>query len=426
MLLAFQLENFRSFRDPSHLVLTRSSKHENPDLLHPGVAPAVALFGSNASGKSNLLRGLRTMFRMIDQSAADHDQSLPFEPFLLGPTPHPWTEFEVTVQVDGVRYEYGFRYDDDRILKEWLRSWPRGRVRVLFERDVAADEQWRFGDSLAGQNQTVASLTRADALLMSTVKLLNHETLTPLAARLSGMATWVEGNMRGLLESSLQTYREQPRLLDRAKRLLAIADLGVESITIEEDEIPEDVLAILTEMQGRSSDKIRFDFQERQLSPRLTHRAQGDAVALPFSFESVGTRNFLALLAPILSCLETGGVLIIDEIDTSLHALLVNELVRLFTNSESNPKHAQLILSTHDVTVMMNTAPFDVLSREDIWLINKGRDGVSTIDPLSSLRARPHEVFSRNYLNGRYGGVPRLGPGAFVEAYADTEHRDEP
>lgn len=426
MLLAFQLENYRSFRDPSHLLLTRSPKHEDHGLLHPGVAPAVALFGSNASGKSNLLRGLRTMFRMIDQSAADHGQDLPFEPFLLGPTTHPWTEFEVTVQIEGVRYEYGFRYDADRILKEWLRSWPKGRVRVLFDRDVTADDMWRFGDSLAGQNLAVASLTRADALLMSTVKLVNHETLTPLATRLSAMATWVEGNMVTLLNASLETYRERPALLDRAKRLLAIADLGVESITIEEDEIPEEIRALITEMEGRSTDKIKFAFQEQRLSPRLTHRAEGEAVALPFSFESVGTRNFLALLAPILSCLETGGVLIIDEIDTSLHALLVNELVRLFTSSSSNPRHAQLILSTHDVTVMMNTAPFDVLSREDIWFINKGRDGVSTIDPLSSLKARAHEVFSRNYLNGRYGGVPRLGPGAFVEAYADIENRHEP
>ena len=117
MLLAFQLENYRSFRDSSHLVLTRSAKNADLSMRHPEVAPAVALFGSNASGKSNLLRGLRTMFRMLSQSAAEPDRALPFEPFLLGPKPRPWTEFEITVLIDGVRYEYGFRYDADRILQ---------------------------------------------------------------------------------------------------------------------------------------------------------------------------------------------------------------------------------------------------------------------------------------------------------------------
>ena len=178
-------------------------------------------------------------------------------------------------------------------------------------------------------------------------------------------------------------------------------------------------------MRERATETFKVDFAERHLSPRLTHRAGGASVTLPFSFELIGTRNFLALLAPILSCLETGGALIIDEIDTSLHALLVNELVRLFTSSQSNPHHAQLILSTHDVTVMMNTAPFDVLSREDIWFINKDRDGVSSVDPLSRLKARASEVFSRNYLNGRYGGIPRLAPRAFVDAVADSESGDE-
>ncbi|MFD4957823.1 ATP/GTP-binding protein [Microbacterium sp. NPDC058389] len=425
MLLAFQLENYRSFRDPSHLVLTRSPKNADRKFPYPTVAPAVALLGSNASGKSNLLRGLRLMFRMLSQSAADAEAGLPFEPFLLGSKQHPWTEFEITVLVDDVRYEYGFRYDADRILKEWLRSWPKGRVRVLFERDVDAPETWRFGDTLTGQNQALANLTRPNALLMSTVKLLNHETLTPLGARLSSMATWVNGDMQQLLEQSMETYRENPRLLDRARRLLAIADLGVESVTIEEDEIPEEIRAVFAEMRSHAPDAVKIDFPERHLSPRLTHRAGSKSITLPFSFESVGTRNFLALLAPILKCLDTGGALIIDEIDTSLHALLVNELVRLFTSSESNPRQAQLILSTHDVTVMMNTTPFDVLSREDIWFINKNADGVSTVDPLAKLKARPNEVFSRYYLYGRYGGVPRLEPRAFVDAVADHDSGDE-
>lgn len=147
VLVAFGVENFRSVREEQWLNLTRPSRDEVHEFPEPDVVPALAIFGANAAGKSNFLRAINTMFRLIRTSASDVEGQLPYTPFALGGPATAPTTFQVVVRFDGVRHDYGFSYTRDRILSEWLRAWPKGRPRVLFERDVDADEEWYFGDS---------------------------------------------------------------------------------------------------------------------------------------------------------------------------------------------------------------------------------------------------------------------------------------
>lgn len=110
-----------------------------------------------------------------------------------------------------------------------------------------------------------------------------------------------------------------------------------------------------------------------------------------------------------------------DEMDTSLHPRLVNELVRLFEEPESNPHQAQLILSTHDVTVMMNSGDYDVLDRDQVWFANKENDGSTEIYSLASFPVRTSEAFSRAYLMDRYRAVPRIERDAFASFLSSRE-----
>lgn len=428
LLLGFEAENYRSIRTKQRLVLTRSSRNANDGFDSPKVVPAAAIFGANASGKSNLLNALRLMHSMIQHSATA-DTSLPFQPFLLAEQNDPSSRFEIEVVLDGIRHAYEFSYNRDRILSERLLSWPRGRQRVLFERRVDAEEEWYFGDSLTGANQASARATRSNALFLSTARLLNHDILGPLQQRLVELVRFVGSEPAEVLAETLDAIQRDPHLLNKVAGLAKRADLGVTGLEIEEDEEAQrvrDSAQKLFDALQQSSSEIRFEMggSERALVPRLRHTSAAGGISLPFAYESLGTRNFIALLGPVLQRLATGGVLVVDEMDTSLHARLVNELVRLFQDPDTNPRQAQLILSTHDVTVMMNTGDYDVLDRDQVWFTAKTHAGETLVYPLAEFSVRATEAYSRSYLLDRFGGVPRIERDAFSDFLSNREDED--
>jgi len=416
VLIAFTVTNFRSFRDSATLNFMRATKDFQPEFNHADVAPAVAVFGPNASGKSNLLRALDTMFSMIEDSATSGQRSLPYSPFVLSDGDLNPTSFTAIVRLDGIRYDYSFSYDAETILTESLYSFPKNRPRLLFEREfVDGEDSWTFGDSMTGPSQLLARATRRHALILSTASLVNHDILTPLQERFSNLVKFVDsGNMQAMLQSTLEALTEDEVLTRNVARLLQHADLGIASLSIEDAPATGEAY-----VRWRSVYEVIYpeasaeDINERirlsTLQPQLRH-ARGDKapVAMPFAWESLGTRNFLALLGPVLHRLRTGGVLVVDELDTSLHPRLVTEVVRLFQRPDTNPRQAQLISTTHDVTVMMNTGEYSALSRDQIWFVEKDHEGASELRDLARYKLRADEVFSRSYLNGRYGAIPRV------------------
>jgi uncharacterized protein len=424
MLLGFTLANYRSFRVERTLQLTRPGRLHEAGFLHPDLVPAIAIFGANASGKSNLLRALGTMFSMIRSSASSEGDRLPFTPYALGEPNDEPTRFEVSTRFDGVRYDYGFTYDAEAIRSEWMYSWPSTRRRILFERNVET-EGWYFGDSLTGPNQALSKATRSNALYLSTARLLNHEVLSEIQGQFVGLIKNISSeNLGNVMQSTLRSLSKDAEREQQVTKLMARAEFGVVSLVVEEDtpteEMRERSRRIFQAIMPKATpEEIDAQIDESRLLPQLLHSGAHGDVALPFGWESTGTRNFLALLGPILDRLATGGVLVVDEIDTSLHPRLVSELVRLFQNPEMNPRQAQLILSTHDVTVMMNTANYNVLQRDQIWFVAKAGEGISDLYPLLEFSPRRAEIFSRNYLLGQYGAVPEIDDHAFWGLWPD-------
>jgi len=429
VLVAFTATNFRSFRDEATLNFTRPTKDFQPDFNHEDVAPAIAVFGSNASGKSNLLRALDTMFSLIGNSATRGSRSLPYSPFVLREGELLPTSFTATVRFDGIRYDYAFSYNAESIIEETLYSFPKNRARLLFAREqVSGEERWTFGDSMTGPSQLLARATRGHALLLSTAALVNHDFLTPLQERFSNLVRFVDsGNMQHLLQDTLETLTQDEVLTRNVTRLLQHADLGVASLNIENAPATSEAYTQWRRVwEALYPDSPVEEINERirlaTLQPQLLH-ARGDEnpIAMPFEWESLGTRNFLALLGPVLQRLRTGGVLIVDELDTSLHPRLVTEVVRLFQTPETNPRQAQLIITTHDVTVMMNTGEYSALNRDQIWFVEKDDEGASELRDLGRYKVRKDEVFSRSYLNGRYGAIPRVDSHTFLDLWNESE-----
>lgn len=151
--------------------------------------------------------------------------------------------------------------------------------------------------------------------------------------------------------------------------------------------------------------------QEVGTTIKLQHLCDDAAepVSLSFKSESLGTRALLALSGPVLQALRSGSVLMVDEIDTSLHPRLVTEIIRLFQNSETNPKNAQIIFSSHDTSLLGNLIGDEpILERDQVWFVEKDRRGASSIYALTDFTPRRLENLERGYLQGRYGAVPFL------------------
>ena len=163
-------------------------------------------------------------------------------------------------------------------------------------------------------------------------------------------------------------------------------------------------------------DDVRLFIQDRL---KLTHRGPQESVELDAEDESLGTMVWIGLVGPLLDALDSGSILLADELDASLHPHLVDQLIALFQNPETNPHDAQLIFNSHDVT-LLGDSKNRRLGRDQIWFTEKDVDGATTLYPLADLSPRKDEALERRYLQGRFGALPVLDPGGFSHAVQPT------
>ncbi|MET4096970.1 ATP-binding protein [Arthrobacter sp. UYCu712] len=434
MLLKFRVSNYRSFKEEAEFsaLATRLDKGFGVpvtvalDGTAVDVLPVVAVLGANASGKSNLLRAMAAMRDLVLNSAARPAfRSLEIEPFLLDPTySDKPTLMEINFSLRGARYQYGFEIQQGRVMEEWLQTFPHKRPQNIFDRQNTDDFQLREGFGKYGKFLT--ETTRPEVLFLSAAANAGHPLLSEIYEYFVRNLQVLDVAERGRVDEALIR-----RLLERrskAVELLSMADLGILDAHVEQAERSQEELERI-----RSVIRDAIDFpedsseeqREAQVSDmmqhvtrdegtiELVHRAGRRAMTLPFEQESHGTKSWLSFVTNALEIIENGGVLLIDELDASLHPLLLAQALRLFQSKETNPNGAQLIFSTHDVTLLGGTG--DALdryhlSRGQVWLTEKGRDGGSILTPLAEYKPRKGEDLVRGYLQGRYGGTPHLVP----------------
>jgi uncharacterized protein len=422
MLIEFRVENHRSIRDEQVLSMEagrvgdesdprprRVSGHLEPLLTVAG------LYGKNASGKSNVLAALAFMREavLVSHRFWSSDEGLPRDPFLWGGKRAEPSLFEVTVLLDGVRFQYGFRATDECFLEEWLHAWPHGKKQVWFERD---EREFRFGENLRGENRLIEEATRANALFLSAAVQLNHPQLQPVYTwfrslqivnlslrRHSPFAHRFMTEMtlaRLLNEDSSGTQQMLPffqeptqdspePLLGHFRTLLRNADIGIVDIRAEAES---------------AEDKRR----RPALHFFLRHESKSDEAWLPLEEESQGTRTLFYIAMPILQVIEDGGVLVVDELERSLHPSLARQVIRQFNDRTANPKNAQIIFTTHDTNLLGNTLGEPALRRDQVWLTEKDGEGATVLYPLTDYKPRKAENLERGYLQGRYGAIPFL------------------
>lgn len=404
--------------------------------LNQGLLRAAAIYGANASGKTNVTKALAYMQGAVlaSQRQWSPEGPIPRYPFLLDPAEKSWpSSFEVDILANDTRFTYGFSLNDTEVETEWLDAYPitKGPLKkqMWFRRERKI---FRFGKKLGGDNRAIERLTRPNSLFLSAAAQNNHQALLPVYKWFAEKLACVPKERAAFRNQTIELCQD-PDLKPLVIKMIQSADLGVINLDVREvdwftlppgmDEdqkaMTEEFYASVRKFMGRLAEKdegIVRSWEKRKVVS-LIHRSSSEAgVPLAEEDESDGTLAFLGLLGPILSATASGGIVCVDEIDVSLHPLLVLAMVRLFNDPERNPLKAQIIFTTHDTNVLDKSS----LRRDQVWFTEKDEQGGTHLYPLTDFRPRKNENLERGYLQGRYGAIPFVGS---TYLFSDTNQK---
>lgn len=421
MLIGFQVENFRSFKERQTLsmVVGRYPEHRDTHTIDTRVEGldrllrSVVVYGPNAAGKTNLLRAVEFMKSFVVRSAAAGGTPYAYSPFKLArSTIGKPAVFEMAFIQGGIRYEYGFSLGPTHVEYERLVEYPSSglkvRGRTLFDRvrnseGAAKDYRWRFNPTFKGPKTVWAEATRPDALFLSTAVQLNSVQLRPIYEWFQKRLIVIVGEIE-LNQTLTLKMLDEPEGKQLLLPFLRQADLGIADLEVTKEPLPKDSAVM---MKGeRLVQPGNAGVPASLITVRLAHDAEGEEapVHFPLEEESSGTFLLFKMAGAWLNVLRNGEVLLIDEIDRNMHPSLLRFLIGMFHSNKINGRNAQLICNTHNTTLLHQ----DLFRRDQVWFVDKAKGGASRLYPLSDFRPRNDEVLEDWYMRGRYGAQPML------------------
>lgn len=425
MLVEFTVGNFRSFRNPVTLSMVAANISEKNQQLEKNNVVSVdsmkllksaAIYGANASGKSNLIAAFAFMRNLVLQSIkSNSEDEIDTEPYLLdSSSAEQPSHFEVTFYTRETRFRYGFDVSREKIHAEWLYR-TRKREAALFWRDEDGIEV-RTGFKEA---RDLEDRTRENALFLSVADQWNSKIAHEIVSWFKSVGIISGVQDRAYMGFSLNRFNEDELMREKMREYMRRMDVGISDIISEQHQgVPEGLLEVLTKIGG---DELPAEVKEALSDENswftatvnmVRHRYDdsGNRVGqVRFDFEdqeSEGTKKAFALSGPILQTLQKGEVLFIDELDARLHPLMTRHIIKLFNSSANNPNNAQLIFATHDTNLLNNS----FFRRDQIWFAEKDRCGATDIYSLVEYKGvRNDASYESDYIAGKYGAIPYIG-----------------
>ena len=419
MLIEFSVGNYRSFKDTVTFsmvaadIVAKDKKLDDNNVFAIDnklkLLKSAAIYGANASGKSNLAKALNFMrlFMVNSSKETQSTDEIDVEHFRLSTeTKEQPSFFELVFLMDGQKYRYGFEATKEKIVSEWLFYVPKQREAKLFER--------KFNNIKITKTYKADGLqqrTRENALFLSVSAQFNVEIAEKILL-------WITENLNitsGLNSAQLLNYTINCIINDENKleilQLVRDLDLGIDDIKVEQedltldsisDDIPDELKALITKFGDGKATSIRT------LHKNFDKNGTYDKSMSGFDLkrhESEGTQKLFALAGSIITTLKKGEILFIDELDASLHPLISQAIIELFNSNETNPNNAQLVFMTHDTNLLSNK----LLRRDQIWFMEKNRYGATDLYSLAEYKVRNDASFESDYIKGRYGAIPYIG-----------------
>ncbi len=417
MLIEFSVGNYRSFKEPvtfSMVAANLVAKYKNLDENNVFAADkdlrllkSAAIYGANASGKSNLARALSFMKQFMINSSKETQSTdeIGVEPFRLNTeTEGKPSYFELVFLMDGIKYRYGFEATRERVTSEWLFYVPKVRETKLFERDFDTIRPSKNYDADGIQQRT-----RSNALFLSVSAQFNVELAERILEWLTDNLNIISGlHDRLYRDYTVKCFTNNENRSDIVN-LIKNLDLGISEIQVDQedfpvdslpDEIPDELKKMIVKA-GVKATSIGTEHRKFDSEGNYKYLEKFDLVR----HESQGTQKVFALAGPLITALKKGEVLIIDEFDARLHPLISLAILEMFNSQETNSNNAQLIFITHDTNLLSNK----IFRRDQIWFTEKNRYGATDLYSLAEYKIRNDATFESNYIKGRYGAIPYLG-----------------
>lgn len=428
MLIEFSVANFRSFRERqtiSMVAAPRLGKRENVftpvvdgEKKFPALLKTAVIYGPNASGKSNLLRAMSAIGRVFRRPTSAHPLPFPVSPFkfdaLLQGKP---SIFEIHFIALGCRYSFELHLTTERVIKERLCSHPKGREHLLYERNEDQSKvSYEIGAMLAADVDVVDAwkkLTPPHALFISQAMANGSESQT---TRLAAPFKW-------LSESSMGLLNDMRNMAYESRKLVREHEIHAREISAFLYDLDVPISNVVTEPESESFDSGEFAsldiFNDKKLPPnklsnnpgargqlktRLTHISALGNAEIDFEDESEGTKNLIGFWLP-WTTKETAlkhqarCILLVDEIDSSLHPKIVNSLVYQHIHAAAP---SQLIFTTHDTHLMDSK----LLRRDQIWFTERDVNGATQLRALYDFEGRESDDIEKKYYEGSYRSLP--------------------
>lgn len=413
MLIKFIFSNYKSFRDETVLDLSASKITECVDHLFDvgigRVLPTIAIYGGNASGKSNIYQAFEYMSQYVVNSfkfGGDDDSRQKSEFDCMKPTPFLFdtkskekeSSFEVyfaDVNNESVKlYQYGFTVNSQGIMREWLNR--KSKTARTYKRIFYRDSETLDLTGISTKYHKNLEISLEQEVLISS---LGAKLKIP---KLKFIRDWFLKNefadfgdpaesffMSRFLPTGFVNSKE---IQDNVVKFFSTFDDSIKGFHIEK---------VLSSDSDKKEEHYTIDAIHSMIDSNETAK-------IPLHLESDGTLKMFALYPVLQNVLERGSVLFVDELNARLHPLLVKSFIDTFLNSELNPNRAQLVFTTHDTSQLSA----NIFRRDEIYFTQKDKQGISHLYSLSNcvdedgVKIRKDESFEKNYLNGKYKGIP--------------------
>lgn len=420
MLIQFNFKNFKSFRDEATLDMsaTKITEHEDHvvDIANDKLLKVAAIYGANASGKSNVYDAFGYMryyvsesFKFGDEDGGyrKNDDYTKVTPFLFDEySCNGETLFEVfyidNMENTGKTYQYGFVLKGNEVVEEWLYSkakTARNNYRTIFYRKIG--EELEINGAPNRQIENIKASLNKESLIISLGAKLRIEQFKKvrdwfLKNKVINFGNPVENLVRSYKLPKGFVDDNDKKVQENMVNYFAAFDESIKDFKVEK---------VVSEDEKDSDKRYRINTIHKKLG--------GDGiVSIPLKQESSGTQKMFELYPSIKEVLDNGGTLFVDELNARLHPLLVRNIILTFLSEEINTMNAQLIFTTHDIWQFSN----DLLRRDEIWMVNKNNDGISELYSLADFKdedgnkVRRDEDLAEKYMLGNYGAIPALKP----------------
>lgn len=418
MLVNFRIKNYKSFKDFTNFSMeaTKLKNLTNSNTFtknNISLLKSAVIYGANASGKSNLLEAMEKMVTIVKFSTdIEKAKKYQHEPFLLNSdSENNPTIFESIFIIDDISYRYGFEINSESII---LNEWLYRRKLKLYAKEVLCfirdGEKITLGSSF-NEGKGIQDKTRDNALFLSVTAQWNgkiSQRILDWFGQLNVLSNIRSDEFKHYSFNMLEDDEFKGRIITFIKS----ADTGITGIektkvTYEKlknnlnkiDELPDFIIEKLKEDGVSTVETTHIQYDKNNTFNKLKN--------FNLDFESDGTQKLLALSAPIIDTLQSGAILVIDELDNSMHTDLVKAIIELFNSNVTNKNNAQLIFSTHDTNLLDQ----EIFRRDQIWFAQKDIYGVSDLYSLIEYgkgKIRDDLALEKNYLEGRFGGKPHI------------------